>query len=174
MSCALTQSLLENCTKTYVGGVSEVYLCEFDALEGYTESDASGVTAISLDEGKQFFKYQFVRNSASFVDAFESGDNGGGVTPTITMNLKGLRQAAKLEIETLARLTLIAIVKDKNGQYLLVGAQNGLTVQSVSGQTGQQLSDLNGYNALTLVGEEPLFAKFVDPAIIPGLLVPAE
>lgn len=172
--CNLTKSLLVDCTQSYVGGVKELYVTEFDSVLSVTKSDASGVTAITMDDGKQFYRYQFVKNSASFTDAYTANDTGSGAyVPTITVNIKGLRQDVKIELEALARIESIAIIKDANGKFLLVGLQNGLTVSTVTGQTGANSGELNGYQALTLTGAEPTFSYFVNPSLIPDLLVPA-
>jgi len=163
-TCALTSSILVNCNDSFIGGIKDVYVSEYDSLDIYSE-DANGmITGVTMVEGKQFFRYQFTKNS----------DNGGGAyTPVLTLNLKGLRQSVSNELQTLANIDSVAIVKDANGKYWAVGFQNGLSVTNMAAQTGGNSTELNGYSALTLTGSEPKFIKAVDPSIIAALLVPA-
>jgi hypothetical protein len=173
-TCALTSSILVNCNDSFIGGIKDTYIAEYDSLDTYSE-DANGmITGVTMVEGKQFFRYQFTKNSATLVDTYAPSDNGGGAyTPVLTLNLKGLRQSVSNELQTLANIDSVAIVKDANGKYWAVGFQNGLSVTNMAAQTGGNSTELNGYSALTLTGSEPKFIKAVDPSIIAALLVPA-
>lgn len=174
MGCLLTKSLLNNCGENYIGGVKDIYATELDSIELISYATDGSVTGITLVEGKQFFRYQFVRNSASLVDTYTPGDNGGAYVPVITLNLKGLRQDVHNELQSLANIDSVIIVKDANGKFWLVGGTNGLQVTGGAAQTGANNTELNGYSALTLTGSEPKFSPSVAAGIISALLVPAE
>ncbi|MGN6439068.1 MAG: hypothetical protein ACTHMM_21170 [Agriterribacter sp.] len=174
MPCALTKSVLVNCNDSYIGGIKDVLISELDSLETVSFAVDGTITGITMVTDKQFYKYQFVKNTASLVDTYAPSDSGGGAyTPVLTLNLKGLRQDVSNELQTLANIDSVAIVKDANAKYWAVGFTNGLSVTNVAAQTGANNTELNGYNALTLTGSEPTFIKAVDPSIIAALLVPA-
>jgi hypothetical protein len=55
-------------------------------------------------------------------------------------------------------------VEDYNGNFLLVGIENGCTV-SVNQVTGSAMGELSGYN-LTITAQERELSYLVDPTII--------
>ena len=174
MPCAPTQSLLDDKCLNFAGGALEIYVTEFDNVLSITASDASGVTAIELEEGKQFYKYAGVKNSISYTDVYTKSDAGStSFTPTVTINLRGLRKEVRSELQALVRLNVIVIVKTRSKQYLLVGSGEGLEVTGFTAQSGLTGEELNGYQSLTFTGTENEMAQFVDSSIIPALLVPA-
>jgi len=62
--------------------------------------------------------------------------------------------AVRNEIKLLAQNTLIAVAKDNNGKYWLVGRQNGIDLTTGTMGTGTAFGDRSGFD-LTFAGSEP-------------------
>ena len=77
MSCALTQNYVIDC-KDSQGGLEAVWFIPYNDVTSVTE--ASGVvTAIAKAAGKQFYKYQLVKNTASFTENIQGNIENGTI-----------------------------------------------------------------------------------------------
>ena len=68
-------------------------------------------------------------------------------------------------VKLLGQSTLIAIVKNNDGTYFLLGETNGLELSAGSYSSGTAYTDLNGWS-ITLSGGESAPSKEVDSTVI--------
>ena len=170
MSCNITSGISKGC-RDNAGGVVEFYLAAYPtgytALEWMSESSGT-VTAIS---GATFYTFVPNKNSSSYVQNIMSTiENGSiGYEQVITYVTAKNDIDKRNAIYVLGQNNLIAIVRDKNETYWLLGAQNGLEVSGGNSQSGTLLNDLSGWS-LTISGQEPAPAYAVSSTIIAGIV----
>lgn len=165
MSCrSITQGRSTLC-KENVGGIKRVYFLNQFTLnkDNMTISDKL-VTATGTNA--QIYKYELDGLGSSFEETNEvSRDNGTSFfTQTATLVLHSMDAPANNNLLTLSKTSPQAIIEDYNGNFILIGLENGLDV-AITSATGAGLGDMNGYT-LTLTGLEPENFFFVEPAII--------
>lgn len=164
MACALTQGYTLGTCKDGVGGIKEAYFMEFGNL--LTTTEVSGVvTAMTKTAGTRFFKYQLQRETATFQETIESQPANGTVAyrPELTIIINRLQTSVRNEILLLAKNTLVAVVKDNNNRYWLLGKGAGLDLSQGTAGPGTAATDRSGYS-LTFSGVEPELAIEVDEA----------
>jgi hypothetical protein len=153
MSCALTQGYALDC-RDNVGGIKEVYITELSNMT--TPEVTSGtVTAITMQTGSRFWKYQLEKETSALVEHIQTNDANGTVfyEQDVDFTIRKLHATWRDEIKSLAQNRLAVIVLDRNGSYWLCGMNNGLELQSSDIQTGKAMADFNGYH-LKFKGKE--------------------
>jgi len=164
MACALTQNYTLDC-KDSVGGLKEVYLVALEDIDTYTET-AGVISAITMDSGKHFWKYDLIKESSNFAEAINTNVQNGTVfyATTLEIILNKLQVNTRNEILLLAKNRLVAIVKDNNGNSWLLGKENGLDITGGGSASGTAFGDRNGYT-ITLTGNEKQLAYSVTATI---------
>lgn len=145
MSCALTSAYSLPC-KDSIGGVKEVYLIE-KANATFTPS-GNVITAITLASTKHWFKYEQIRETASFTQTYTDNIANGTqfVTQELDMFIPKLSTTLRNEIALIAQNRLYIVVLDRNGQYWLMGYENGCDRVGGTAATGTAMGDKNGYS----------------------------
>lgn len=169
MACSLTQGYSLGTCKDGVGGISEAYFIEFSNVTTMTE--ASGViTALTKATGKRFYKYELQKETATFKETIESNAQNQTVAyrPELTVIINRLQTAVRNEILLLAKNLLIAVVKDRNGKYWMLGRTGGLDLTSGEGGPGTAATDRSGYS-LVFTGVEPELAIEVASGVASAL-----
>lgn len=168
MACALTQNYSLDCRDS-VGGVVEIYFIEEGNVASITE--ASGVvTAITKGSGKVFRKYQQDQDTAFFVENLNSNVQNGTIfyQQELTIVLNKMQANTRNELLLLNKNRLIAVVKDANGKYWLLGKTRFLYATAGNSGTGTASGDRNGYT-FTYTAMEPNLAPEVDAATVATL-----
>jgi ligand-binding sensor domain-containing protein len=168
MSCALTSGYTFDC-KDNIGGLKSVWFIGYNDVASVTE--ASGViTAITKDAGKVFYKYQLVRNTASFTENIAGSIENGTVVfnQELLIVINKMQTSMRNEMLLLAKNNMMAVVEDQNGRYWLAGRFNGLDLLTGSVSTGLAQADRNGYS-FTFSGGEKESAPEVQSAVISTL-----
>jgi hypothetical protein len=167
-SCALTQDYNFGCA-VGAGGLKECYFIELENISALVESSGT-ITTITKAAGKIFRKYQLVLETANSDETITANRQNGTVLAAqkLTIVLNKQQVAVRNEIMLLAKNNLVAIIKDNNTTYRLLGRENGLRLTNGVASTGTALADRNGYS-LDLTGSEAELAPFVDPSIIASL-----
>jgi hypothetical protein len=169
MACALTSGYTLDCRDS-VGGVIEMYFIEAGNVSSITE--VSGVvTAITKASGKVFRKYEQDQDVAFFVENLNSNVQNGTIfyQQELTVVINKMATAIRNELLLLNKNRLIAVVKDANGSYWLLGKTRFLHATAGNSGTGTASGDRNGYT-FTYTALEPSLAPSVDSSIIAGLL----
>ena len=130
-----------------MGGLRSVYLANFADVDSLTVT-SSVVTAITMVSSKKFYKYEFVRNTASMSSNYSvNAENGTTYVETdLLMVFNRMDTTKRLEIVALAQGELVAIVEDNNGNMWYLGHDEPLTLNAGDGLTGTARADRNGYS----------------------------
>jgi len=168
MSCALTQGYTLDCRDS-LGGIVEVYFTEAANVTATTE--ASGViTTLTKATGKRFWKYALVKDTSMFNQTITASVANGTVfyTQELQIILNKLQTNTRNEILLLAQNSLVAVVKDSNGNYWYLGKTRGIDLTAGSAATGTAQGDRSGFT-LTFSGCEPAMAPSVAQAVYSAL-----
>lgn len=157
MACTQTLSGLTRDCLNNMGGIIEVYLANADDVSGIGY-DNGQVIQITMNGAAKFHRYALRRNSGSLTSNV-TADAANGitfVTNDILMQFSRMETTKRVEVLALAQADTIAMVKDANGVYWLVGdTDHPLNIGDGSlGQTGQASGDRNGYD-VHLTNEQP-------------------
>ena len=147
MACNQTISgIVQDCA-TSKGGVSEVYLANYEDVTDITVTD-NKVTGITMASGKKFKRYYFRPGTSSMTSTLNI-DNAAGVNfvqTVLTMLYSRMETTKRVEIVALAQADLYAIVEDNNGKFWLLGYDEPLVISAGDGLTGTARTDRNGYS----------------------------
>lgn len=168
MACALTQGYTLDC-KDSLGGIKAAWFIAHQDVASVTETEGV-VTAITKDAGKVFYKYQLVRNTSSLTENVTASVENGTVfyAQELTIILNKMQANTRNEILLLAKNNLMVVVEDANGNYWLLGKNNGLDLTGGNSGSGTAQGDRNGYT-LTFSGGEKELAPEVGSAVIATL-----
>lgn len=153
MACALTQGYALDC-KDSAGGIVEIYFIE---KGNATISEASGVvTGITKASGKRFYKWELPKDTGSLNETITGSIENGTVfyASELILVVNKLNVNVRNEIKLLAQNTLVAVAKDNNGKYWMVGKDRGVDLTTGTSGTGTAFGDRSGYS-LTFTGAEP-------------------
>ena len=147
MACAQTLAGIVRDCNPNMGGLRSVYLANFADVDSITVT-SSVVTAITMVSSKKFYKYEFVRNTASMSSNYSvNAENGTTYVETdLLMVFNRMDTTKRLEIVALAQGELVAIVEDNNGNMWYLGHDEPLTLNAGDGLTGTARADRNGYS----------------------------
>ena len=147
MACAQTLAGIVRDCNPNMGGLRSVYLANFADVDSLTVT-SSVVTAITMVSSKKFYKYEFVRNTASMSSNYAvNAENGTTYVETdLLMVFNRMDTTKRLEIVALAQGELVAIVEDNNGNMWYLGYDEPLTLNAGDGLTGTARADRNGYS----------------------------
>lgn len=154
MACALTQGYALDC-KDSSGGIVEIYFIEKANVTSVAE--ASGVvTGLTKATGKRFWKYELPKQTGSLNETITGSIENGTIfyASELILIVNKLNVNTRNEIKLLAQNTLMAVVKDNNAKYWLVGKDRGIDLTTGTSGTGTAFGDRSGYS-LTFSGSEP-------------------
>ena len=162
-NCLLTSGRKLPC-KTSTGGLKNVYFVDF-AKDNFTMSGKS----LAVGESVVAFQYEIKGNSSLETTINSSRENGTTFyTSALNLTLTFLDQATQEQVKLLAAGRPQVVVEDYNGNFILVGNENGCDVNGGTIVTGAAMGDLSGFT-LTFEAQEkepPFFfddtASFVE------------
>lgn len=167
-SCALSAGYTLDC-KDSSGGIVEVYFIEKGNLT--TIATASGVvTGITKASGKRFWKYELPKETGSLVETITASVQNGTVfyASELKIVVNKLSVAVRNEMKLLAQNTLVAVAKDNNGKYWMIGKSRGVDLTGGTAGTGTAFGDRSGFD-LTFGGSEPEPMFEVDSTVAAAL-----
>lgn len=139
MSLNLTQGLLRGC-KDGLGGIKKIYLFKYVK---YSRS-LIVTTDLVLTSFPATDLYEFdVDNNPDFSNNGQENEGGKFYDEKISLDFVGINLYN--EFREFLSYDLRMIVQDNNGIYRMLGAFNGLTVDTLSQVTGSAHSDFAGY-----------------------------
>lgn len=153
MACALTSGYSLDC-KDSSGGITEVYFMELGNLA--TIAEASGVvTGLTKVTGKRFYKYQLPKEAGMLTETINGNTQNGTIfyASELKVVVNKLSTAVRNEIKLLAQNTLLAVIKDNNGKYWMIGKEKGIDLNGGTLGTGTAFGDRSGFD-LTFTGSE--------------------
>lgn len=159
MACNQTISGLVSDCLTSKGGVSEVYLANYEDVVDVAVTD-NKVTGITMASGKKFHRYYFRPGTSSMTSTLNI-DNAAGVNfvqTLLTMLFSRMETTKRVEMSALSVNDLRAIVLDSNGVFWLLGEEEPVVANAADGQTGTAKTDANRYS-ITLEDNNSTFPK---------------
>lgn len=155
-NCLINDGYSIGC-KNFAGGIKEVYLTNWASDIIYTEDSNSGITNItSGDTAINFYKYEQAKETSGLDEKPQVIVKNGNsyFEQELTIVLNGMTTALRNQVLLITRATTIAIIKDLNDRYWLLGKDRGLDVNDGKFGTGIAYGDRNGYE-IKLFGQEP-------------------
>lgn len=171
--CGSFSNLTIGCDDKKQGGIKTVYIAEYTTVTGVTlNASADTVSAVTMTTGAQFYTYNFVKHTGSFVEPSEVNTDNNTVfyKPEIQLQFSKQEVTKRNQFKQLSQTDTIAVVETNAGKFWLVGSSKGLTLTAGSSEAGKASGDFNGYK-FTLSGEEPDLAYEVPSNLIAGLLI---
>ena len=139
-----------------LGGLSEVYILPYDEDAVLT---ISGNTLVSISPNQLI--YRFYSTTGDYQDSMQEDDGGKYHNQTISLTFPVIKYDTELPI--LLKKDYWVIIKDNNGLYRFLGAENGGRFNNLKEQTGGNYSDLSGYT-ISYDAKEELSALYTDLA----------
>lgn len=170
MGCvSFTGGITNDCSNN-MGGVTKVYLTDFNNIASYTELSGT-VSAITMASASFFYEFQFNRNSAEFTENISKNIEAGSLLEeqTLTITIPKRDREKRNTLALLAQRDLAVILKDSNGIYWFPGMVEGMYQSEGTSTSGKAKADGSNY-VITLKGFEQEKAPVVAPAIITALL----
>ena len=168
MPCALTTGYSLDC-KDSAGGITEVYFIEESNVSSI--ATASGVvTGLTKASGKRFWKYELPKETGNFTHNPQVSTENGTLffEQNLTIVVNKLSAAINTELKLLAQNILIAVVKDNNNKYWMLGKERGLDMGASESGSGTAFGDRSGYT-LNFMGKEPDFLYEVNSSVAAAL-----
>ena len=163
--CLIQNGLnLTGCTKNNTGGVAEIYFANYKDLiptgsgsEEFVYDDVTTGEITAITGATPFYRYDCVKETSTLVEAVAVNVQNSTIsfTPTITFVANKMTTESRNLVYLLSLGLLIAVVKDNNDNYWMVGFKKGLDVTAVDNNTGTALGDRNGHS-VTVTGNEPV------------------
>lgn len=157
MSCALTQGYTLGCRDS-VGGIKTVRFIEFENVTGVAVVSGNA-TGITTSGSTKFWRYELPKQTSQFTETVTPSTENGTIfyQQDLQVVLNKMTAALRNELLLLGRNRLMAIVEDRNGNFWLLGRNNGLELSAGTSQTGTAMGDRNGYDVtFTALEESPI------------------
>jgi hypothetical protein len=166
MSCDIAKGRLEPC-KDSVGGLRAVYFMNFaeapysDVVYDVTNTDVVD-TVNSTPSTISAYKFELKGNSTFEQNITASRENGTMfVEQVLNLTLKKQDLNTHKEVKLISYGRPKIVVEDYNGNFFLMGIENGADVTAGTIVTGAAMGDLSGYT-LTLTAMEKVPANFMN------------
>ena len=169
------------------GGIKKVYIANRSDVASVTVDPATGlITAITMNGDAKFATWEFRPGTGSFSTAADSTDTAignYGMTATVALQFTKAEATKRLEIQSAINADSVVIVETNYvnktaddgewAQYLYLGYDNPVYVDSPVMQSGTAAADLSGFT-LNLVETEYEFPHFIktgsDGVDVPALV----
>ena len=155
MSCIIDQGYALGCRDS-MGGIKNVYIAEFDKIATYTETNGD-ITSndTTTSPVPEYFKFEQFTEAATFAQTGTYSLENGTVFYDQQLTLMFHKQSTELRnrLLVLSQARMSIIIEDQNGNYWLVGRENGVYALSADIQSGKAFGDMNGIT-LVLQGKE--------------------
>jgi hypothetical protein len=156
MSCIINSGYALDC-RDNIGGVQAVYIRTYSASTTYSYNASGVITGSTSPTGGTFYKIAQRQETAEFIPGAgqHSLENGTNFWEQ-TVNLSFTKYQASLRdlVYNLALAEVEIIVLTQNGNYFLVGEQNGANLTASNLGVGKAFGDMNGATA-TFTAKEP-------------------
>jgi hypothetical protein len=162
MACLLTSGRKVPC-KSAVGGIKTIYFADYGTL-GAETIVAGEITALAGTP--EWFKFD-VKGTSSLETAINSSRESGTTfyESTLTLSLTFQDKETQEQLKLITHARPHVAIEDYNGNYFLVGLENGGEVTGGSISSGAAMGDLSGYS-LTIVAQETAPPYFVTGSVI--------
>lgn len=156
------------------GGIKYVLLGKYEEMKVTLDASANatfkaydGSTALA---NTVFKRFDITKETSNWVETATGSGTAGTVGYSQVLTLVFARNEAlfRNQLQVIGKSEVIAVVVDRNGQAVVLGADNGMDLTSGVMQTGSTITDTNGMT-LTLTASEPFPHGIVTDAILATL-----
>lgn len=140
--------------KDTIGGVSAVYFAAYKKVLR-SQIVLNGVNLLAFP---QTFVYKFEAVGVNFTQTQTDGDGGKSFNQSLTMTFNKASAFDNVFFSNMLKNDYFCVVKDRNGNFVLAGFENGLTCPNLNVTTA------GGYK-LTFEGQEVMQAPFCENII---------
>ena len=126
-----------------------------DVLDADGNKIIEAVSGATLNSGAdKWVEFQFRKNSSSMDTEMTVNDNGSHYyTNSATCTFAKIENSKRISLEAVASGECTMIIVDSNNQTWLIGADNPVSLSTLTATTGTAIGDSNSYN-VTLSAEE--------------------
>ena len=134
-----------------------------DVLDADGNKIIEAVSGATLKSGAdKWVEFQFRKNSSSMDTEMTVNDNGSHYyTNSATCTFAKIENSKRLALQSVASGECTMIIVDSNNQTWLIGADNPVSLTTLSGSTGTAIGDSNQYS-VTLSAEEPTMPLLIE------------
>lgn len=170
--CAILSGYTKDC-RSSIGGIKTVYITELANKSSIT-SASGNISAFTLTSGKKFWTFDLEQAVGNYAEAPKPNAANGSYYVEQTLNIKIPKFSATFsyQVKNLAQNDLMIIVLTMNGNYILLGENNGCKMQDSTSGSGVAMADFSGYD-LNFTAMENDMAKTVASGLIAALTSPA-
>ena len=160
MACDITGILPKTCEVTNFAGIVKAYAIPADQVVSFGTETAGEIPTITKETGKAFVELAFTKIKGSFGIALASEDvDAPNVSTTTTLFVPLYTPERKVALDSLVGKELVLVVKDKNGQLIIVGdKESPAHFSAAEGGTGTGAA--GEVNGLTLTFTTPTGQAF--------------
>lgn len=153
--------------KAGVGGILSLYLIDADKVnitlppieEGTPATGELKVQTLTATGNAKWYEYSFNPNTGSMTTTFETDETRSYnvFTTEVALQFMGQDSSKRMQIMAMCMNQTVAVVKDANGKYWLLGG-NGKIVQAsaATAVTGVGAKEFNGYTVTLSVEDSQL------------------
>jgi hypothetical protein len=170
MACVnFSGGIAKDCANN-IGGLTKVYLTDFDNITSFTQSGGT-VSSIIMASASFFYEFEFNRNSATFTeDLVKSVEAGSALfEQTLTLTIPRRDVSKRNTLGLLTQRDLAVIIKDSNGLFWYPGEIEGMYLSESTSTSGTAKADGSNY-VLTLKGFEQDRCSGVTAGIVAALV----
>ena len=126
-----------------------------DVLDADGNKIIEAVSGATLNSGAdKYVEFQFRKNSSSMDTEMTLNDNGSHYyTNSATCTFAKIENSKRLALQSVASGECTMIIVDSNNQTWLIGAENPVSLTTLSASTGTAIGDSNQYS-VTLSADE--------------------
>ena len=165
MACLLTTGRKLPCKKS-VGGLKNIYFMDYDpSVFNYDGAE------INITGSPVAYQYEIKGNSSLETTINSSRETGTTFYQSaLNLTLTYLDNATQQEIQILAAARPHIIIEDYNGNFILVGYENGCDVNGGRIVTGAGMGEMSGFT-LTFEAMETVAPIFLDDSsLVTGIV----
>lgn len=178
--CSSIVGIPKNCGDNNQGSLKLAALVDFQDVESVTLTTGGNadtdnvVSAITLADGASFETFAFPKDTSSFTQELvqDLAADTHGFSQTLTLGFRRIdtRKRNAISVLCAGRRDLVALVQDWNGDYWLLGREQGLRVTASTMNT-QETRTAGQLAPITLTGEyEPTMLVKVQTSVAEALL----
>lgn len=129
-----------------------------DVLDADGNKIIEAVSGATLKSGAdKWVEFQFRKNSSSMDTEMTVNDNGSHYyTNSATCTFARIDNSKRLSLESVGSGECTMIIVDSNNQTWLIGAENPVSLTTLTGSTGTSISDNNQYSVTLSANEKSM------------------
>lgn len=153
------------------GGNYELYLATkvvgFKATADATSTKITDIDSDGSATALVFYKFNLVNGTLKRSEPIASEGGSKGFNKTLEFTVAQMSQENKILLNPIIQGESVAVLKDKNNKWFLMGEFEALRIVSGEIGSGAAITDVNGYPVVLGSDEGELSNEIVSTAIVP-------